>query len=233
MKTNLTKTRGFTLVELLVVITIIASLAGIATPQVFKQLRKADMAVATSNAKQIGMSMFEFCNEYGTFPSEATAATLTANFPGAAVTGGTTNANDYFRQLFHAGIVQSEEIFFAKTTGSIKPDGNASTTQEALKPGEVGFGYIYNSTSPLSTSYNPSLTIAATPFAATGSATQFDTIPFDKKAVLLRIDNSVSQQTIAVTGSGTVGNVNVGGKDVLTDPDLWTSGTPSVAKPAK
>ena len=66
MKTNVQTTRrGFTLVELLVVIVIIASLAGLTAPMVIRQRKKADQTEAVSNSRQIGIAMLEFDNDYG------------------------------------------------------------------------------------------------------------------------------------------------------------------------
>ena len=64
MKTNHKTRRGFTLVELLVVIVIIAALAGLTAPMVIRQRKKADQTEAVSNARQIGLALFEFENEY-------------------------------------------------------------------------------------------------------------------------------------------------------------------------
>ncbi|MDB4512561.1 prepilin-type N-terminal cleavage/methylation domain-containing protein [bacterium] len=64
--------KGFTLVELLVVIAIIAVLAGLATPAILKAKKSADKAKTISNAKQIGIAMTEFDNQYGEFPSDVT-----------------------------------------------------------------------------------------------------------------------------------------------------------------
>ncbi|RYD29397.1 MAG: prepilin-type N-terminal cleavage/methylation domain-containing protein, partial [Verrucomicrobiaceae bacterium] len=68
MKTTYQTRRGFTLVELLVVIVIIAALAGLTAPMVIRQRKKADQTEAVSNARQVGLALFEFETEYGSFP---------------------------------------------------------------------------------------------------------------------------------------------------------------------
>ena len=122
MKTNPRKTRrGFTLVELLVVIVIIAALAGLTAPMVIRQRKKADQTEAVNNARQIGLALFEFETEYGAFPDKDTATAVTAATGETAPDG--TNSNDKFRQLIAAGIAQSEAMFFAKSAYTKKPDG--------------------------------------------------------------------------------------------------------------
>jgi prepilin-type N-terminal cleavage/methylation domain-containing protein len=197
MKTNVQTTRrGFTLVELLVVIVIIASLAGLTAPMVIRQRKKADQTEAISNAKQIGLAMFEFETEYGSFPDASTAATVTAN-TGTAYVMPATNSNGIFRQLFGAGYTQSEAMFYAKTQGTKKPDGNI-VGEAALAAGEVGFAYITVGVSGLSTSGNPARPYVVTPLL--GATDNFDPNPFDSKAVVLRVDNSVSSLQILPTG---------------------------------
>lgn len=183
--------RGFTLVELLVVIVIIAALAGLTAPMVLKQARKADLAEATSNARQIGMAMFAFQAEYSSYPDSTTEDEVdkTGNY-----TLGTANSNNYFQQLFAAGMTESEAMFYAKVKGSKKPDGNV-TGAAALAAGECGFGYVLNTAAGLTASGNPSRIIAVSPMVEE-SADNFDPEPFDKKAILLRIDNSVTSNPI-------------------------------------
>ena len=103
MKMNPRMRRGFTLVELLVVIVIIAALAGLTAPMVIRQRKKADQTEAVSNARQIGLALFEFETAYGSFPDSTTAPTVTEN-TGTTLTFGGSTANDYFRQLIAAEI---------------------------------------------------------------------------------------------------------------------------------
>jgi type II secretory pathway pseudopilin PulG len=214
-------------VELLVVIVIIAALAGLTAPMILKQARKADAAEAVSNGRQIGIAMFEFQAEYGSYPGTATIATVNTNNPGHGFTIATvTDANVCFRQLFAAGITQSEAMFYAKISGATKPDGDITATgDKAIGTGECGFGYILNATQGQTATGNPSRVIAATPMK---TATTFNPDPFDKKAVLLRIDNSVVSVNI-----DTAGLAKIGGADVLsaTASKFWGTVTPLAVLP--
>lgn len=72
-KTQMTKFnkygKGFTLVELLIVIVIIASLAGLAFMMSSRMKKSAEAAVTTANLRQIGLAMFSFTSENNRFPS--------------------------------------------------------------------------------------------------------------------------------------------------------------------
>ncbi len=87
-KTKLAK--GFTLVELLVVIAIIAALAALSTPVVLKQQKKAAATEAVNNAKQHFILLFEFVvrirQDRGQYPGDSTPATASAT-PSAAFRG--------------------------------------------------------------------------------------------------------------------------------------------------
>ena len=226
MKSNVKNRRGFTLVELLVVIVIIASLAGLTAPMVIRQRKKADQTEATSNARQIGLAMFEFETEYGSFPDATTATTVATNNPdNSAITLSQANSNGYFKQLFVANITQSEAMFFAKTGVSKKPDG--ALQARTLEAGENGFGYILDGAVGLSTAGNPARVIAVTPLLAAGGT--FNPDPFDKKAVVLRIDNSVASLNVNNAGAATVG----GGLTLLQNGvnSVWGAIAPTISSP--
>ncbi|MBT8043368.1 MAG: prepilin-type N-terminal cleavage/methylation domain-containing protein [Verrucomicrobiae bacterium] len=178
-KRNMTK--GFTLVELLVVIAIIAALAAMATPVIMKQNKKAAMTEATSNAKQIFYLLIEFDQDYGEFPSDATAVDDLSGYTGST-------SNDYLAQLIQGGLTKSEEIFYAKGGASTnkKPDNVITNQTDQLAKGECGFAYIKNQ----STSDNSGRPILMAPFD-TGEAFKPD--PYDGKCVVLRIDGAVKQ----------------------------------------
>lgn len=199
MKTNTqaTKRKGFTLVELLVVIAIIAALAGLATPVILKAQKAAAITEATNNARQIGVLLVLFDQDYGTFPSTDTATAIEDSTGVAPPTGNDSNA--YLGQLIAGGYTDSEEIFFAKggVLGGRKPDGDVSSGK-MLEAKECGFAYVMLSgNEPLSTSYNGNIPVIAAPMK---DASTFDGSPYDNKAVYLRLDSSVQQKRIRNDG---------------------------------
>ena len=62
--------RGFTLVELLVVIVIVAALAAIAFTLALRMKKSANQAITTANLRQIGVAMVTYTADKGRFPSK-------------------------------------------------------------------------------------------------------------------------------------------------------------------
>jgi prepilin-type N-terminal cleavage/methylation domain-containing protein len=60
--------RGFTLVELLVVIVIVATLAAIAFTLAVRMKKSANQAITTANLRQIGVAMLSYTADKGRFP---------------------------------------------------------------------------------------------------------------------------------------------------------------------
>lgn len=67
---TLCRCRGFTLVELLVVIVIVATLAGLAFSLSARIRRSADASVTTSNLRQIGVALTTYTADNNRFPSQ-------------------------------------------------------------------------------------------------------------------------------------------------------------------
>jgi prepilin-type N-terminal cleavage/methylation domain-containing protein len=201
MKTKHKMHRGFTLVELLVVIVIIAALAGLTAPQVIKMKKKGDLAEATSNARQLGLGLTQFDADVGGYPDddsvEAVEA-LTGESSSVKLNG--TNSNDYFRQLVVSGVVDSEQPFFARTTYiKSKPD-DLMKGNELLKAGEVGFGYIMKSQGK-AIPVGAGKPVAAAPLKENSSGGEMETDPYDGKAIVLFADSSVKQLNIRTKDS--------------------------------
>ena len=189
---------GFTLVELLVVIVIIAALAGLSAPVILKQRKAADRTEALNNIRQIGMSMFEFDSEYGTFPDNNTAEDVKEN-TGTSLNFAGNFSNDYFRQLIAVGL-KSEKPFWCKTSFSPKkPDDVYQTPAKALEAGEVGFSYIMaTQTEGQSSSGDPGRPVVVSPSYKAQTDWTFDPDSYGEKAIVLKLDNSAAAMNIRV-----------------------------------
>ena len=186
---------------------------------------------AISNAKQVGLALLEFDQEYGSFPDDDTAEAVSESTGSTLNLSGNTS-NDYFRQLIAYGI-QSEDIFYTKSAYTRKPD-NVVNDGNALEPGEVGFGYVMlDATTGQNTSGNPGRPVLVTPLLDASTQWEFDGDPYADKAVILRLDNSAKALQIR----GTDKNVTVGGGKTLQqtgDDTVWGTNTdPTLVAPGK
>lgn len=233
MKANRRMRRGFTLVELLVVIVIIAALAGLTAPMVIRQRKKADQTQAVSNARQIGLAMFEFETEYGSFPESSLGTIITTNTGTELSVGTVANANDAFKQLIAANIAGSEEMFFCKTAYStVKPDNVFTTDANTLGAGDVGYGYMTKTGGAAFTAAgNSGRVLAAAPLSynSTFEAGKFDKEMYDSKAVVLKMDNSVQSLPINKLGDAILGGANT--LFATGNTTVWGSDTPAMLNP--
>lgn len=198
----------------------IAILAGIAVPVILRQQKKAAAVQALINAKQIGLALMSFDNEYGCFPNNDTAAKA-PHKTGNPMILGTSTSNDYFRQLIAASYVDYEKIFYAKIPGIHKPD-NVMTGTHCLEAGECAFTYVYG----LSDKDNIAAPLLITPMIP--GTTRFDPEPFAGKAVVLRLDQSATLEPIDSSGRVIVNSLD------LFDPKqpFWHGKTPELRYPA-
>jgi prepilin-type N-terminal cleavage/methylation domain-containing protein len=143
---------AFTLIELLIVITIIAVLAGIALPAYNGVKERGDQTKDLSNAKQIAFALRQFAVDHnGSYPSKGPAATY--DDPAATTLATGAFSNDAFWWLFpnggESGYLQTEQIF--AVTGSAytrsTPDNRldtaaAATRSQTLAAGENSYAYV-------------------------------------------------------------------------------------------
>ena len=197
----------------------IAVLAGLTAPLVIRQKKKADQTEAVSNARQIGIALFEFESEYSSYPNDATAAAVANATTTPQVTGNSSNAR--FRQLIRSGMTQSETMFYAHIAGTHRPD-DLMDGNHALERGECGFAYVEN----LITTDKVVRPLAMTPMIP--GTTVFDPQPFSGKAVILWTDNSVRSLPINKKS----GQVMLDGRNLL-DPahPIWGGQPPLIALP--
>ena len=180
---------AFTLVELLVVITIIGILAGIALPVFQKVQVNAEQTKVLANAKQIGLAMKLFAGDHeGKFPSIVNEDSG-GNSPIA-------DANAAFANLIPQ-YVPNERIFYVKNcafTPSV-PDENV-TGVDKLKTGENHYAYVAG----LNDSLTGSWPLLADGFGGGAADVSNPTYVISKtakggvwegnKAVIIRIDQS-------------------------------------------
>jgi hypothetical protein len=202
------------------IISLAAVLIYFSGPRIIHCGKKPDQTEAVNGARQIGIALTEFQEQYGKFPDTSTIE-LVKQKTASDLNLGTRSSNDFFRQLLATGIAQSESPFYAKIAGTQKPDNNF-TKDQALKKGECGFAYFIGA---LNTD-NPLRPIAISPMIP--GTDRFDPKPFEGKAVILRADNSVTSVPIILK----TGHIRLGGQDLM-DPanPIWDGHPPIIAWP--
>lgn len=181
---------------------------------------RADQVEAVSNARQIGLALLEFDNEYGAYPSDATVALVLKSNQVHDFKLSDKSSNSLFRQLFAAHLTQSEAMFYAKVKNSRKPDGDIMPGK-VLEKGEVGFVFI----SGLSSKEDPITPIVLSPMIP--GTTKFDPETFRGYAVVLRTDNSVRSYKIEKDG-----HIYDNGIDLLSPKHpVWKGKKPDIRYP--
>ena len=172
----------------------------------------ADRTKALSNIRQIGLSLFEFESEFGSFPNAETAPVVKA-YSKTPLTLGSGSSNQLFRQLIAHGL-KSEKPFHAKISGSRRPDDLFEDDAHALAPGECGYTYVMG----LISTMDPGTPVVFTP--AIPNTFLCDPNVFSGRAIILRLDNSATAMPVMEDG-----RVNVGGGGTMLDPNQpWWNG---------
>jgi len=127
------KMGGFTLMELLTVITIISILAAVATPALMAAIRTARMSAAMQNASGIVKMLQGYAADYdGLFPGTVDLLTEEEY----------SNSNEIFASLI-PDYIDSERPFSVGTSAwGPRSDGRMEDESDRLRPGENHWAYI-------------------------------------------------------------------------------------------
>ena len=207
--------KGFTLIEILVVLTVMIVLAGLAVPSMLAVREQGKQLQDLANAKQIYGALKRFADDNdGKFPWG----------PYDPVTGGPAatskplaNSNEAFRNLYYLNYLTTEKIFYVAGSGWTRNEPDEKTDgAHALAPGECAYAYCPG----LSDASNPRLPILADAFSTTVGTYAKDpagskgAIWKGKVAIVVRADGSSkverctpSCQVMEPASGGTLRNI--------------------------
>jgi hypothetical protein len=203
--------------------TVAISFAAMVAPQALAQESdqkvKARQVQAVTNARQIGLALFEFESQYGAFPNEKTAVEV-KKATGTTAEVKAATANDCFFQMIAAKIVETDSIFSIGDAAAPEKQANPKPLEKVDK---CFFAYL----SGMIAAGNPSRPVLVAPLVK--GKTIFDPQVLGGKAVILRVDNSVTSLPIQPDG-----RVLIDGKDIF-DPEqpFWGGKVPPIKWPEK
>ncbi len=203
-RTPILRKGGFTLIELMVVIAILAALGSISYPAIIDRMNDGDRQIASSNLKQVYTMMQQFNTDRSTYPCDSSAEELTEAHPDinfGELSGNDSNA--YFRQLLMVERTPSEKVFYAKVNCAgkvINKEGDDKVANgRALERGENAISYVMRKSSEDSSKVavnktNAPLAIAGVypakaPYA--GDRVAYDNSSFRGHVFVLSCDGSV------------------------------------------
>lgn len=237
------KQKAFTLIELLIVISIIALLAGLMLPVYNGVVRKAQRTKILSNAKQIGLALKLYASDNdGSFPSYTLQ-------DGTPTNTQVSNSNTAFAQLFPLYIKNEKLFYIAHSKFTLRQPDNVidnpplDTPAKTLQPGENAFAYVLglNDTSqsdyPLiangfSDEKSHKYSTDATAYGGVFKGEWSVVIRVDQSGAVLKVDPKTLQVKGGQAGTGQSGKPGV---DLFanTDPTNWLGSSDIVVNPTK
>jgi len=190
---KLLKANSFTLVELLVVISIIGLLAGMAVPAIQGGLDKAKQGVDVANARQLGIMFFSEANDNnGTYRVNGD---LTNTSPATSFTA-------LVQGMFSNGTLTTAKILSGQ-------GATPATSTNTVTKANIAFGYVPNLTTSDDGQIPLIITKGPMSLAQSNIAMQ-DTYPWKKKGlVVYRVGNSAEFIKSGMNGAP-AGSVNIG-----------------------
>jgi prepilin-type N-terminal cleavage/methylation domain-containing protein len=134
MKRRHTKRKGFSLIELLIVVTIILIIAAIAIPNLMRNKIQANETAAVEAMRTLNESVLLYSNSYGGFPH-----VLSDMGPGSTGTQATSASADLIDSVLSSGIKSGYR--FAYVPVATDPSGNVlsyAITATPAVPGSTG-----------------------------------------------------------------------------------------------
>jgi type IV pilus assembly protein PilA len=134
MKMRRNKRKGFSLIELLIVVTIILIIAAIAIPNLMRSKIQANETAAVGALKALTESALLYSNSYGGFPH-----TLSDMGPAAGGTAATSAAADLIDSVLASGVKSGYRFAYAAVASD--PAGNVlsyTVTATPVAPGSSG-----------------------------------------------------------------------------------------------
>jgi type IV pilus assembly protein PilA len=134
MKTRHNKRKGFSLIELLIVVTIILIIAGIAIPNLMRNKIQANETAAVETLRTLSGSVLLYWNSYGGFPHA-----LSDMGPASGGTAASSASADLIDSVLAGGVKSGYK--FTYMPGPADPSGNVlsySITATPVVAGSTG-----------------------------------------------------------------------------------------------
>ena len=143
MKKRATKRFGFTILELLVVISIMAVIATLATGAAVKAVKQSRSKRVEITRKTLEMALMSYRAANNEWPFQMSDLEKDPKDAGSYWAHGEENKK-VFKPMYHGKAGESSTVYFDAAALMTGASGNRSTLQDALRRGrtDVGIGYI-------------------------------------------------------------------------------------------